>query len=1450
MYWLSPSVSADGRSRRIRAESLALLVAPLLTLLFISCDFGTGTPSGAEPAAVASDVTDATPTASPTPTPTPSPTATPTPSPTPSPTATPTHEPTPTPSPTATPTALSGWPGYLNGAGNAAVVSAEEGPEEPLQIGWVYEIGALSLSSPAVSEGELYVGASDGTFVSLDAKTGDLRWRFSSGPVLSSPALDESAVYFGTTGGVFFSLDRATGNKLWEFTTPGGWGDWIISSPAVSGGKVFVGTGGGDLLALDAATGQLSWRYTTGGWVIGSPAVSGAIVYIGSSDGLVYALEVATGELIWKTRVGDLVVASPAVHESRILLTVQEGSFDWLTKEIIQRFVDGTGGAGTGQDDFNEQIFEVASAAMPELSEIRLLQTVFRGSVVVALDALTGEEVWDASIGIDFTASSVVPAGEAALVTTVLGSFVAFSLDDGSFLWRSEGWCDVAPLSSPVVIGDIAYAGTYDRRIARVDTSDGAPQGDPCGTGPLLRDATFYSAPAVADGWMYLASLNGHVYALSSPDLVAREADVGRYLESGLRPNAVLGQAPNFSLPAVDGGQVSLSQFRGRQVVILFTLSGCPQCVEALDQLQGTSEALRNVQVLVINGGDTAEQFRRLAERFPGDFEYLGPDGAGDVLADYRISAFPTMVVVGSNGLVQAQIVGADARSLARVLNVPAVARPADVEVVREVQVAAAAAQPTATPPPPATATAAPAVAVAPVAEAPVEREVVREVVKEVVKEVPTTGGVLRMLWRDPATLDPHLVTDPASAGVIVEVFSGLVAFNADLQIVPDIAEAWSVEEGVVYTFALRRNARFHNGRPVTAFDFKYSFERALSPKTGSLMASINLADIAGAREYMEGRAPEIRGIGVIDDFTIQIVLEAPNASFLARLTQPTAYVLHREAVENGGPEWWRSDPDGTGAFRIAEYRRGGRLILERNFDFYGEPAKLDAVVMDLAGGQAMAMYENGEIDVTGVGLFDLDRVLDPREPLNSELLIAPPAFWVSHIGFNTTAPPFDDPLFRQALNHAVDKELIAIEVLSGLVMPAYGPLPPGFPGYNSGLAGLRYDPDLARELLARSKYADPETRPLIVITVSGSGGTIGLDLEVALEMWRQTLGVEAEVQQVDSSTYLKALRDKEFQAYTLRWFPDYPDPHAILDLMFHSQGGLNFGHFSHPAVDELVTVARREQDMGRRLNLYREAEFVIVEQAAWLPLFHAKERYYLVKPHVRGYRPAPITAPFLKNVYLEVARAEPVPVPTPTRVPVPTATPAPGRVQPLIIEQVVVKPVEVVLEKEVLVEVPVAVEVEREVVLVSVLVPSDCPSERWVVREVEVEVPIESLVVREVVEELPVERVVLKEVVVQREVTVARDQEVAIREVVKVLEVPVVVLREVLKEVVVEIVVPKVVTIEKLVECPADGVVVLQRDVANNVLVEIEVKRVVYKHVDVEHVQEIVIEKVVVVRE
>ena len=495
-------------------------------------------------------------------------------------------------------------------------------------------------------------------------------------------------------------------------------------------------------------------------------------------------------------------------------------------------------------------------------------------------------------------------------------------------------------------------------------------------------------------------------------------------------------------------------------------------------------------------------------------------------------------------------------------------------------------------------------------------------------------GGVFNMLWSDPPTLDPHLTSDTTSAGVIVEIYGGLVTFDTNLNLIPDLAESWEISsDALTYTFKIRDDAVFHDGKEVTASDFKWSFERAAHPDTASPVAETYLADIVGVKEVLEGKTTKISGITVVDDKTLQIKIDAPKAYFLAKLTYPTAYVLDQNNVELESGEW-TDTPNGTGPFKLVEYKIGERLILERHQDYHLGPAMLDKIQMNLAGGSSMAMYENDEIHITGVGMLDLERIKDPSDPLNSQLVTASPSFSISYIGFNVDQPPFDDVLFRQALNHAVDKELIAKEVLADLVVPAYGILPPGFPGHNDSLEGLKFDPVLAKKLLSESKYSDPMQRPRIVVTIPGTGGTPNLDLEVIINMWFENLGIEVEIQQVEWATYLQDLDKRKFQAYAgLGWQADYPDPEDFLDILFYSESDNNHCAYANPEVDRLLRKARIG-DVQDRLNLYEQIEEMIVNDAPWVPLWFGSDRYLLIKPYVKGYTIPPMTVPKMRHIY------------------------------------------------------------------------------------------------------------------------------------------------------------------------------------------------------------------------
>ena len=503
----------------------------------------------------------------------------------------------------------------------------------------------------------------------------------------------------------------------------------------------------------------------------------------------------------------------------------------------------------------------------------------------------------------------------------------------------------------------------------------------------------------------------------------------------------------------------------------------------------------------------------------------------------------------------------------------------------------------------------------------------------------PKQGGVFNTLWSDPPTLDPHLVTDGTSYGIVIEIYSGLVRLGANPSnpFEPDLAESWSVlEDGTVYEFKLRNGLVFSNGDPVTAQDFKWSFERAAHPDTASTVAEEFLGDIVGIQDIVDGNATTAEGIEVVDERTLRITIDAPKAYFIAKLTYPTAFVLNKSNVETLGRSWV-DEPVSTGPFTLKEYRIGQRIRLARNDNFWDRTAYLDEVVFNLAGGVAMAMYENDEIDVTGVGLADLERVQDPTEELNKDLVEVPPNFAVSYVGFNINDAPFDDANFRQALNHSVDKQLIADQVFSNLVKPAYGIIPPGFPGFSADITGLEFDPELAQDLLNQSAYAEPSTRPRIVLTVPGTGGSPGLTTEVVADMWRQNLGIEIEIQQVEWATYIQDLHRGRLQAWSgLSWQADYPDPQTFIDVLFRSNSAINYGGYANSQVDEYVVAAQTEQDATKRVEFYNDAEQIVVSEAAWLPLWWGVDSKALVKPWVQDYQFSSLTIPKFKDVWLD----------------------------------------------------------------------------------------------------------------------------------------------------------------------------------------------------------------------
>ncbi len=477
--------------------------------------------------------------------------------------------------------------------------------------------------------------------------------------------------------------------------------------------------------------------------------------------------------------------------------------------------------------------------------------------------------------------------------------------------------------------------------------------------------------------------------------------------------------------------------------------------------------------------------------------------------------------------------------------------------------------------------------------------------------------GALNLWDTGPITLDPAVSSESTSLTYVVQIFSGLVSLESDAKPAPDIAEKWQVSnDGKTYTFYLRHGVKFQNGKEVTAQDFKYSWERACLPETNSQTAAIYLGDIIGVKDVLDGKTTEISGVQVIDDHTLKVTIDAPKVYFLSKLTYPVTFVIDKSNVESGN-DWWMK-PNGTGPFKLTEWKEGETLVLEPNEYYYGQPSHVK-VVFHLLAGVPMALYELGEIDVTQVSEYNLDRATDKRGPFYNDLSTFP-ELSVFYIGFNTQKPPFDDVNVRRAFCYAINKERIINIIFKDTVTPAAGILPPDLPGYNKDLQGLSYDVDKAKSLIAASKYGSVSNLPPITLTDSGLGGDIDEYLGALIQDWKDNLGVQVNVRQLEPEIYNYHLEGEVDQMYVWGWIADYPDPQNFLDILFHTGAKYNTGNYSNPDVDELLDRAGIEQDETTRFTLYQQAEQKIVDEAACLPLFFGKT-YLLVKPYVNNYK-------------------------------------------------------------------------------------------------------------------------------------------------------------------------------------------------------------------------------------
>jgi len=498
-------------------------------------------------------------------------------------------------------------------------------------------------------------------------------------------------------------------------------------------------------------------------------------------------------------------------------------------------------------------------------------------------------------------------------------------------------------------------------------------------------------------------------------------------------------------------------------------------------------------------------------------------------------------------------------------------------------------------------------------------------------------GGTLRMVFMaDPPTLDPAHATDLTSSAVIRQVFDALLELDEKLVPAPALAERWMVSaDHRAYTFHLRRGAKFHNGREVRAADVKYSFERAARGKRPWVFEKL-----VGAREFIQGGAPEIAGVRVVDDATVELRLERPFAPFLHLIAYDAASIVPREEADRRGAGF-ASHPVGTGAFRFGSWRRDDQVVLERFPEHFRGPANLERVVFRVIPAEATRFneYAAGQLDVSDIPTGRC-RALQADPKLKADVAIWP-TLGTSALRFNVERAPFTDARVRRAIAHAIDPAIIVNRVLEGCVAPAQGIVPPVLAGWTATAKRLPLDRERARSLLAEAGF--PGGRGLGPLAYHFNTGDLNQRIAEALQAQLKEVGVALELRRLDWAAHIKVVDDGSAGFFRQGWIADYPDPENFLTVLFHSRNvgpPGNTSRYRNPAVDRLFDEADTMAPGAQRVKRYQEAEQVILDDAAWVSLYHYASRA-LIKPHVKGLERSPqSTAPEflapLRKVWLE----------------------------------------------------------------------------------------------------------------------------------------------------------------------------------------------------------------------
>lgn len=485
-----------------------------------------------------------------------------------------------------------------------------------------------------------------------------------------------------------------------------------------------------------------------------------------------------------------------------------------------------------------------------------------------------------------------------------------------------------------------------------------------------------------------------------------------------------------------------------------------------------------------------------------------------------------------------------------------------------------------------------------------------------------TSGFLVVPLVADIQTADVHKTTKDYE--IPLNIYDRLVDIevkeDGSSEIVPSLAESWEISgDALTYTFHLRQGVKFHNGEELTADDVEYSFTRQLSVE-GAVNTDF-LAQIKGASQLLEGTADQLEGFETVDDYTFTITLSEPYVGFLACLSTPGCSIYNREATEAAGDQFGL-DPSvtvGTGPFRLTDWTINDQLVLTRYEDYWKGPSELPGVVIRIVPDtetQRM-MFESGELDVV-----DLDYLPDAVDDFTTrypDQIVSGPRVGTTYFTMNQNIEPFQDVRVRKAVQMAIDRQAILDALYGGRGQVENGIYPHGLYGFNSSLPEITYDPEEAKALLAEAGYANGFEMQIAADSSASDATNQALEI---IQAQLGEIGIQAEIQNMDESTWLATRNSGEMGSFMSTWTADYNDPDNFIYTFFGTPENtkLRSLNYSDTEVMERVQKARTIVDADERIAEYQALEEKIVtEDAAWVPMY-SRTHSFAVSKRVQGF--------------------------------------------------------------------------------------------------------------------------------------------------------------------------------------------------------------------------------------